>query len=252
MKIETVDDRIKALSQSWRLSLPPGPGPFPLVALMHGCGGCSAFQDGYAAAAVEAGVAALVIDSYPHRGIGEKQAFGLVCTGLKLWGRERAGDLFAALTFARRHPAIQADRLYAAGWSHGGWSLLDAMAVSSPRERARWTGLADLSAEPLDGLMSAFAVYPYCGMASVAQGRGLRWSGTVETIVCGADTVVGSSSLRDRLTRLPKPGAPLKTHWFDGATHAFDEPEASDPRFRFDQALALRARGLWQAWLRTQ
>jgi dienelactone hydrolase len=127
-KFETLDARINALESHWRLFLPDGPGPFVLVVQMHGCGGCFPFQDEYAKAAASAGVAALVIDSYPHRGITPNEALRSVCLGLRLWGRERAGDLFAAFQWARGQARFDPTRLYAAGWSHGGWSVLDAAA----------------------------------------------------------------------------------------------------------------------------
>jgi dienelactone hydrolase len=251
-KIETLDERIKTLSAHWRLYAPEGEGPFALMIQMHGCGGCHAFQDDYARAAVAEGAAALVVDSYPHRNISPAKAVGMVCTGLKLWGRERAGDLYAAFAWARSQPTIDRARIFASGWSHGGWSVLDALAVASPRERERWTGLVDLPDEPLEGLAGAFVFYPYCGAASVARARGLRFSAPVHAIVAGADGVVGGRKLETALRALPKPGATLQWTFFDGASHAFDEPDTGDPRFRFNPDLAAKSRRLWLAMLKGQ
>jgi dienelactone hydrolase len=244
-KIETLDERIKALSAHWRLYKPDGPGPFRLVVLMHGCGGCHPFQDEYARAAAAAGVAALVVDSYPHREIAQAQALSLVCTGLKLWGRERAGDLFAAMAWARTQSFVDRDGLFVSGWSHGGWTVLDALALCTTQRRVRWTGLIDLDKEPMAGLAGAFVFYPYFGMASIARASGLRATAPVSAIVCGRDSVVGGRSLEAALRATPKPGAPIEITYFANATHAFDEPDTGDPRFRYDPVLTRQATALW-------
>lgn len=248
-KVVTVQDRIDALAQHWRLVTPPGPGPFPLVIQLHGCGGRHPFQDDYAEVLVRAGVAALVLDSFAPRRIGPVAALGQVCLGLRLWGRERAGDVYAAFAWARRQPSINPDRIFAAGWSHGGWAVLDALAPARAGERARWTGLCDLDEEPLPSLAGAFVFYPYCGAASMARLRGLRLAAPVLAIVAGADSVVGGRSLLRTLQAMPKPGAPIETALFDRATHAFDQENARDPRFRFDTAQAARAKAMLLAFV---
>jgi dienelactone hydrolase len=250
--LETVNDRIESLRPHWRLIMPAGPPPYGLVIQMHGCGGNGPFQIGYGEAAAAVGTAALIVDSYPHRAISEAQAYGLVCAGLKLWGRERGGDLFAAFVWAKAQPTIDPKRIFAAGWSHGGWSLLDALAVATPQERARWTGLCDLAPEPLEGLAGVFAVYPYFGVASVARGRGLRFAGPMTAIAGTADTVVGGRSLVRALRAAPKPGAVMDITVLEGATHSFDEPEAKDPRFVFDPALAKGVQAQFAAFVGTR
>ena len=61
------------LASGLTLVTPPGPGPFPTVLLIHGCGGLHAasgpnpIMDEYAHSAVEAGWAAAIIDSYGPR-----------------------------------------------------------------------------------------------------------------------------------------------------------------------------------------
>jgi dienelactone hydrolase len=84
-----------------RLILPKGEAPHPLVLLLHGCGGAQPYLADYAAAAVEAGVAALIVDSFAPRGISRLNAHATVCTGLRLRGVERAMDVFALLAWAQ-------------------------------------------------------------------------------------------------------------------------------------------------------
>ena len=49
----------------------------------------------------EAGAAAILVDSFAPRRIGRAAALGTVCTGVRLQGRQRAGDLFAVMAWAR-------------------------------------------------------------------------------------------------------------------------------------------------------
>lgn len=89
---ETVQQRIDALLVGSELYMPEGKGPFPVVLQFHGCGGMKNLQARWADTARAAGWAVLVVDSYGHRRIDRFEAYATVCTGLQLWGRERAGD----------------------------------------------------------------------------------------------------------------------------------------------------------------
>jgi dienelactone hydrolase len=111
---------------------PDGPGPFPVVVQRHGCGGVQPLQRRYAEAARAAGVAAVILDSLAPRGIGRHEACATVCTGLRLRGGERAGDLTAILDWLDDQPWADRTRLAAAGWSHGGWSIMEALAARTP------------------------------------------------------------------------------------------------------------------------
>ena len=115
----SLDDHIAFLAPHWNVVKPEGPGPFPVVVQLHGCGGCKPFQDTWSDVVREAGAAAIVVDSHAPRRISKWEAYATVCTGAQLAGRERAGDLFAALAWARRQPWAHQDKFVAAGWSHG-------------------------------------------------------------------------------------------------------------------------------------
>lgn len=242
---ETLDQRIAALAP-YDVVMPEGPGPFPVVVQLHGCGGKKPFQQTWAQVARDAGWAAVVLDSYAHRGIGRLSAYATVCTGMRLWGRERAGDLFAALEWARRQPWADAERLVAAGWSHGGWTVLDALALGE--DAAQATKLDGLPAEPLAGVRGAFLVYPYCGAGSLARRRGLRFDAQPLALLGSQDAIVGTTALRAALEGLKGP-SPVAIEWFEGATHAFDEPDARDLRVRHDPVAVARAHDLYRAYL---
>lgn len=212
---------------------PPGTGPFPTVVMMHGCGGRQPFLFHYAEAFREAGVAAVVVDSFAHRRIDRLSAHWTVCTGLRLRGRERAEDLFAVIDWLLEQDWCDADRLSAAGWSHGGWAIMDAMSLAGARPdlRARATKL-----------IQVFLVYPYCGPPSLTQSRGWgQLRPNVTAVLGGRDAVVGVRAPARALDRLARDGVPVNLHVFDEATHAFDDDQASDPRSRFRPELRIQA-----------
>jgi dienelactone hydrolase len=209
-----------------KLSLPRGEGPHPLVMLLHGCGGVQPYLADYAAAAVEAGVAALIVDSFAPRGISRLNAHATVCTGLRLRGVERAKDLFALLAWARTQAHIDPERIALAGWSHGGWTAMEAFA----RPPAALT-------HHLDQVRAVIAVYPYAGPLALTARRG--WGGRrpqVFGVLAEADHVVGVKAPEQAFRRLSADGLNVELLRLSGATHAFDDAHASDPRTRHDPA----------------
>lgn len=240
---ETLDQRVARLAPHFTLVRPEGAGPFPVVVMLHGCGGPRPFIADMAKVAADAGAAAVVVDSYAHRGISRIGAYASVCTGARLWGRERAGDLYAALAWARQQRWAAPERLAAIGWSHGGWTILDALALRSGAEMQRATGLSELPDEPLAGLQRVMLVYPYAGVGSFAGRRAWRYRPTAATaIVAGRDYVVGPTLAT--LQRQRHRSAPLEIVTFGTATHAFEDAEAKDIRVRYDAAATAREHAL--------
>lgn len=248
-KRESLENRIAALSQHWDIVRPQGPGPHPLVVQLPGCGGKKPFQQTWANVAAATGAAALVVDSHASRGISQWGAYLGVCTGVRLRGAERVGDLIAALEWARRQDWVDASHLYAAGWSHGGWTILDALCMGD--QVSRFTGLQDLPADPFRGLAGAFIVYPYAGIGSLAHLRPAALKPRISAIVCGDDKVVGSQWPLRTFDRLRAQGLQVQVELFETGTHAFDEPDARDIRVRHDAALVARAHALYQNFLTT-
>jgi dienelactone hydrolase len=246
---ETIQQRIDALLPGADLLMPEGKGPFPVVIQLHGCGGKGDFQLGWAEVARKAGWAVIVVDSYKHRNISRLQAYATVCTGMHLWGRERAGDLYAMMEWVRSQGWADPNRIAVAGWSHGGWTALDAMSLKPGAEMAGATRLNGLADEPLKGLVGAFAVYPYCGPGCLAARRGTRIDVPVKALVGTADVVVGGKISANRLLKMPTPKSPIEVVMLEGATHAFDEPKAKDMRVRYDPVLTEKAQGMYSEFL---
>jgi len=248
MTSETFEQRIDALMRFADVVKPDGPGPFPVVIQLHGCGGKKPFQQTWAQVARDAGYAAVVLDSFGHRGISRLAAYATVCTATRLWGRERAGDLFAALEWTRRQPWADPQRLVAAGWSHGGWTVLDALALHPGADMAQATKLQGLPEEPLAGVRGAFLVYPYCGAGSIARRRGLRFDARPLAVLGSRDLIVGTTGLRATLAALPAP-TPVSIDWLEGATHAFDEPGGNDFRTRYNPPMVAQAHEAYRRYL---
>lgn len=238
---ETLDARAARLSASFRTILPDGPGPFPVVVMLHGCGRVQGPQDEYGAVLAQAGIASLVVDSYTARRIDVLQASTLVCTGLSLWGRERAGDLFAALHWLRRQPWADPERLGALGWSHGGWTVMDALSLTG--QVARHAGLSDVGETPLAGLKAVVAVYPWCGVGSHTIARGWRTPVPGGMIVAERDTLAGRALPLRACRRLQEDGLAFDMLELPGATHSFDERDTLNPGFVYAPELARQAHG---------
>ena len=239
---ETLQDRVELLAPHFSVTRPEGDGPFPVLIMLHGCGGPRPFLDHTAEAAMRAGAAVINVDSYRPRRISRVSALATVCTGARLQGRERAGDLYAAMAWARQQSWADHSRLSAIGWSHGAWTIMDALALRSGAEMQRATGLEDLPEEPLEGLSAALIVYPYTGIGSFAGRRDWRLAPRSTAIIAQHDYIVGQTRGALERQRLRSPSLDLVL--FEGATHAFEDPQASDPRVRYNPAATAREHGM--------
>ena len=216
-----------------RVFKPEGPGPFPVALILHGCGGKTPFLEAYARTAVAAGWAAVVVDSLKPRGLTPLDAKLTVCTGLRVRGTKRAGDVFAMLAWLEGQAWADPARVFLAGWSHGGWTIMDAYALG---ERAPMiTGLADAAPERLRrAVKGALLVYPFAGYPALTtrHGWGER-APPVWSVLAGKDQVVGWKAPKLALDRLARDGLSVDQMFLPDATHAFDDDKANDPRARY-------------------
>jgi dienelactone hydrolase len=192
----------------------------------------------------------VIVDSFKPRGLSRLDGSILVCTGMALHGAERAADVYALYAWAQAEPWIDSRRIVLSGWSHGGWTVMDALAM---RERApKFCKLSDLPPDPLKGVAGAVLVYPYAAWPSMTYGRG--WGGEtpkVFALLCGKDQVVGTRFPPRAIDRLEKDGLTVDRLIFPDATHAFDDTGASDPRARFRPDLFKEAQDWYAAALRS-
>jgi len=135
---------------SGELSFPSGPGPFPAVVLVHGCGGLGSAESAWAPVLRDWGYATFVIDSFSGRGLKE------VCTSAgTLTGTQRIPDAYGALRILATHPKIDSARIVLMGFSHGALLTLDASTAWAKETFAPAGG---------PGFRAFFAFYPFCNI----------------------------------------------------------------------------------------
>jgi dienelactone hydrolase len=245
---ETLEQRIARLEPHYLVRRPEAASALtPVVIMLHGCGGPRPFINEMAATAAAAGATAVAVDSFAPRRISRVAAIATVCTGARLQGRERAGDLYATVAWARRQSWADRGRIAVIGWSHGGWTIMDALSLRTGEEMRRATGLNDLEGEPLEGLAATMIVYPYTGVGTYTGRRDWRLSPRSTAIIAERDYIVGSS--RAALERQRARGTPMDIVLFENATHAFEDQHAEDPRVRYSPAATAREHDLLRAMI---
>lgn len=111
------------------LARPDGPGPFPAVVGLHGCGGMhDTTRQKLADELVGRGYVLLLVDSYATRGIVHACTSSAFATFLK-----RRADVYGALVFLSGQNFVDSERVAAVGFSSGGWLTLS-VAESNPFE----------------------------------------------------------------------------------------------------------------------
>lgn len=198
------------------LALPEGPGPFPAIVAMHGCGGLwnasgrmFAREAAWAKRFTDAGWAAVFPDSFTARG------YGGVCS-LKdrpiLPQRERVRDAYDALAWLQAQSFVRGDRVAAFGWSHGGMTALWAIAAEGPERPP----------QPAADFAAAVAFYPGCAeigrTAFAARAPLLMQLGADDAWTPPAACVAMAEAARMR------GGAEIAFDLYPGAVHGFDQP----------------------------
>jgi dienelactone hydrolase len=249
--LDTTAQRWTRLEPHVQVVSPAGAGPFPALLMFHGCGGLRPYQRRYGEAAAAAGVMAVIVDSFAPRGISRTRALASVCTGAELQGWVRAGDVLASVWGASKLADVDASRLALAGWSHGGWSIMDLMTM--PLARAGEARLADPDPAMLDRVRALFLAYPYCGPGALTQLRAWRRAPEVFAFVGEADRVAHPALCRRAFRQAERAGARLQTWYPADASHAFDEDGDDLGKtlgvFRHDPALAREAERRLAAFL---
>jgi len=188
----------------------------PAVLMFHGCGGVKPSLQRRARELVAGGYAAIIVDSYAGRGTDWQK----VCDGRELFGDQRAADVLVALEYARNHPRILPDQLFIAGYSHGGWAVLESIAYDGALPR----GLVDSPADPLAGVRGAIAWYPYCGVATHFRDG---WTSDIPVLMLLAeeDEITEPGPCVEIARRQATAGKPVEWRVFANVSHGFDTRE---------------------------
>lgn len=205
--------------------VPENGGQVPVALLFSGCDGPSDNAARWADKLAEAGWASVEVDSHTPRGLDEMNLWRLVCSGQALPGVERAGDVAVAIADARALPFADPARIALVGASHGGWAVLDFLAFAGrgevPPSLTEWPeGLAE---DPLDGVVGAVMLYPYCGLLSEAGET--AWQDRVPALflLVEDDTITDEEACLDLVRAAEASGAPVEHHVYSGTTHGFDQ-----------------------------
>jgi len=246
--LDTLAQRWASLEPHLVIERPAGDGPWPTVLMFHGCGGLQTALSHHMRAIADAGFLAIAVDSFAHRKISRMRAVATVCTGAELPGWRRAGDVLASLWGVGRVPGADPKRLVLAGWSHGGWSIMDLMTM--PLARAGEAGLADPDPALLGRVRALILAYPYCGPGALTQLRQWRVKPPVFAFVGEDDRVAHPALSRRAFRQMQRAGVDLRTWYPTGAPHAFDEAGDMMAGYRFKPELAAEARERVVAYLR--
>ena len=209
-----------------------------MVLMFHGCGGLGVHLDHYALAATGQGVRVAIVDSYAPRGWSDRFAKTLVCTGAIFRGAERAGDVLAAVHGAAEELDADPGALVLAGWSHGGWAIMDLMTM--PLERPGEAGLMDPSPSPLQGVRGLFLAYPYGGLTALSRERDWVRRPRTLAVLGEKDRVTHPRDAQRIYDRLTAAGCELEV-WRAPGRHAFDEAGTEMSWLRLDRELAAEA-----------
>jgi dienelactone hydrolase len=217
------------LAPHYRVLKPEGEGPFPTGLLYSGCDGPRDSTLRWAAMLNAHGWAAVIVDSHSPRGLSHYEAWRLVCAGQLLMGSERAGDVLVSLADTRRMPFVDPGNLVLIGASHGGWAIMDLLALDPPRRLPfNLAAVPEGPADPLAGVVGAILLYPYCGEANRAAHDGWRRKIPTLFLLSASDVIAPAGKCIAIAERLGAEGVPVETRLFDGVTHGFDQEERSE------------------------
>jgi dienelactone hydrolase len=231
------------LSPAYVVNVPEGAGPFPTALLFSGCDGPHDNLPWMASQLNRMGWAAVTVDSHGPRGFDKAEVWRLVCAGQLLGGAERAGDVAVALADVRAMDFVDDDRLALIGSSHGGWAVLDLMALhGAGRLPYNLTAWPVPSEDVLAGVRAVVLYYPYCGFGS--QVSRLGWQADIPALflLVEGDTVAGETACQQIIADMTAAGRPIEEIVFPGVTHGFDQQEkASFSLLGYDEATTVKA-----------
>jgi dienelactone hydrolase len=192
------------LVMSGDLEFPEPSGRFPVVVLMHGCGGLPNHAiEGWKPLLHAWGYATFVLDSFGPRGYRE------VCTTAAVSSIQRVPDAYAALAILWTHPRVDRDRIALMGFSHGG--LVANMAATDwARRYARATQ---------HRFRAIFSFYPSC--VGRVEPR-LRLLVPLRVHAGEKDDWTPAALCVETMARYRADGADVAVTVYPGAPHAFD------------------------------
>jgi dienelactone hydrolase len=207
------------------LAIPEGEGPFPVVVLLHGCGGMhyagsvSPFYASWAKLLNDHGFATLTVDSAGPRNLGA--SCGDRDKRMQMY-RERPFDAYGALGFLQSKDFIRPDRIGLLGWSQGGGIVLltvvsESIARPSPAPRHDYAVAAAFYPALCDDRLQS---RPFTNVSPKS------WSTTIPLIVLHgeSDNWTRPEPCKQFIREVRSRGNPVSITLYPGANHGFDAP----------------------------
>lgn len=234
--VATVPDTVTFMSADGKTKLigyvfvPALPGPHPAVVMLHGrAGSYSSLKRGQHSADAltmrhqmwsnfwaARGYVAIHVDSFAPRGYGDgfaKHSYNSRPLAVSEQS-VRPLDAYGALAYLRSRSDVAPDRIGVQGWSNGGMTVLATLGQRPP-------GLQNPTA--VSGFRVAIAQYPSC-RAPAAEPDYAPYAPLLIT-VAGNDDEVSPVVCRTFAEKIRGRGAGLELVWYDGAHHAYDDPD---------------------------
>jgi len=194
---------------------PEGPGPFPAVIALHGCGGLwnkegapSARHADWAERLVAQGFMVLMPDSFGSRAIGSQ--CGVTDRHVRA-GRERVRDVQAARGWLQQRPDVKPEAISVMGWANGGSTVLGAMRFDRRTEDGR------------PDFARAVAFYPKC--RRFLENPEYRLRAPTLILIGDADDWTPPGPCLAFAAAAKGRGEPLDIIVYPGALHDFDHPK---------------------------
>jgi dienelactone hydrolase len=196
---------------------PDGNGPFPVVILMHGCGGRTAEgpvnrENAYRDALAASGIAWLSFRSFPLAGRDFTSACGRPPGTIGT--DERVDDLAEVLGHLGHYPKLDPRRVGMLGFSMGASTVIKAALRMDPVRAP--------------GLKSGVALYPGCREFATSE----RIRGQRQLLVLSGtqDTWTPAGPCTALVTALREAGQAAEIHTYPDATHQWDNPGSTGGR----------------------
>ena len=189
----------------------------PAIVLLHGCSGMldargrlSSNQRAWAERFAQWGFVALTLDSFSPRGAGSICPIPSAERPARPW-EDRTADAYAALAWLVRRSDVDPQRIFVAGWSHGGSTVMGVVRPEAPGRLA-------------DGprFRAAIAFYPGCPRPPALN----NYRPTMPLLILHgeADDWVPAAPCVDLARHFADTPFIVRTLLYPGAHHGFDAP----------------------------
>jgi carboxymethylenebutenolidase len=129
-------------------------------------------------------------------------------------------DAYGALAYLRTRADVVPDRIGLQGWSNGASATLAGMAVDASGSKMP---------TPDSGFRAALAFYPACGLKGRFE-NGYRPYAPVRVLHGTADEEVSPRRCGALVEQARALGGDIEIHFYEAATHGFDDPSAKRRR----------------------